>query len=59
MAEVQQVTTHSKLKAAEWEVQDDIRKEAKDWVEKANEANIDCMRQDATIEASSSVWRML
>ena len=44
MAEVQQVTTHSKLKAVEWEVQDDIRKVVKAWVDNANEANIDRMR---------------
>ena len=52
--EVQQVTTRSQAKASEWEVQDDIRKATKFWVDKANEANIDRMHQDTAIEATSS-----
>ena len=54
MMEVQQVTTHSQSKAAKWEVQDDIRKEAKDEVEITNEANIDRMGHDVAAKASSS-----
>ena len=35
-------------------MQDDIRKVVKAWVEKANEANINRMRQNAIVKASSS-----
>ena len=31
-AEVQQVTTYRKMKTAEWEEQDEIRKATKEWV---------------------------
>ena len=47
-AEVQQVTTFSKAKTAEWEEQDEIHKATKEWVTKANEANVERMRQDNT-----------
>ena len=48
------MTTCNQSKAAEWEVQDDIRKVVEAWVDKANEANIDRMHQDTAIEATSS-----
>ena len=51
--EVHQGTAQSKAKVLDWEVQDKICKAAKVWVEKANEANIDHMRQDGATEASS------
>ena len=35
-------------------MQDDIRKAAKTWVDKANKANVDSMRQDAATETTSS-----
>ena len=38
--EVQQVMTRSKAKSTEWAEQDEIRKVAQAWVEKANEANV-------------------
>ena len=47
-ADVQQVTTRSKAKTAEWEEQDGIRKAAQEWVTKANAANIERMRQEST-----------
>ena len=37
VTDVQQVTTWSKGKAAEWEAQEAIRKQASEWVKKANE----------------------
>ena len=43
-ADVQQVTTQSKAKTAEWEEQDGIRKAAQEWVTKANAANIERMQ---------------
>ena len=36
----QQVTTRSKGKAAEWETQENIRKQATEWINKANERNV-------------------
>mgnify|MGYP007046867641 CR=1 FL=1 len=54
MAKVQQVTTRSKAKMVEWEEQDEIGKETKEWVAKANAVNVERMRQDvapATIDA--------
>ena len=35
--EIQQVTTRSKGKQSEWEVQEAVRKGAKEWVEEATE----------------------
>ena len=55
MTDVQQVTTRSKAKMAEWEEQDGIRKEAQEWVTKANATQ---MRQESvsgTPEAGSMV----
>ena len=40
VTEVQQVTTRSKGKAAEWEAQEAIRKQAAQWIQKANEQNV-------------------
>ena len=37
--EVQQVTTQRKAKQTDWEVQEEIRKAANVWIEKANGAN--------------------
>ena len=34
--EVQQVTTQTKAKALDWEVQDEIRKTTKEWIVNAN-----------------------
>ena len=47
-AEVQQVTTRSKAKTADWVEQDEIRKVAKEWVTKANASNVEWMRLDGT-----------
>ena len=40
VADLQQVTTRSKGKATEWETQETIRKQATEWVKKANERNV-------------------
>ena len=40
VTDVQQVTTRSKGKAAEWEAQEAIRKLASEWSKKANEQNM-------------------
>ena len=34
--EVQQVTTRSKAKQSEWDLQEEVRKAAKEWVNKGN-----------------------
>ena len=48
--EVQQVTTWSKAKTAEWEEQDEIRKAAKEWVEEANSNNVSrTLRENITL----------
>ena len=39
VANIQQGTTRSKGKMAEWEAQEAIRKQATKWIEKANERN--------------------
>ena len=43
---IQQVTSRSKTKQLEWEVQEVVRKAAKEWVEEANKNNVACMIQE-------------
>ena len=52
---VQQITTRSEAKTAEWEEQDEIRKAAQEWMAKANAANVERMRQDAAPATSDTV----
>ena len=40
VADIQQVTTRSKGKMTEWETQEAIRKQAIEWVKRANERNV-------------------
>ena len=40
VTDIQQVTTRSKGKAAEWETQEAIQKQAIEWIKKANERNV-------------------
>ena len=42
--DVQQMTTGSKARTAEWEEQDGIKKAAQEWVAKTNVANVEEMR---------------
>ena len=67
-AEVQQVTTRQQAKNADWAKQDEIRKAAKDWLEKANSANVERMKQESTRTSSpieedtsspDSIWQVL
>ena len=53
LPEIQQVTTRSKGKQSEWEVQEVVWKEAKEWVEEANNKNVARMLQnnDASFDA--------
>ena len=44
--EIQQVITRSKGKQSEWEIQEVVRKVAKEWVEEANKNNVSRMLQD-------------
>ena len=44
--EIQQVITRSKGKQSEWEIQEVVRKAAKEWVEEANKNNVFRMLQD-------------
>ena len=55
MAKVQQVTTRSKAKMVEWEEQDEIGKETKEWVAKANAVNVERMRQDVAPATTDAV----
>ena len=51
VTDVQQVTTRSKGKAAEWETQETIRKQATEWIKKANERNVaEIQEQNAQLE---------
>ena len=43
---IQQVTTRSKTKQSEWEVQEAVWKAAKEWVEEANKNNASRMLQE-------------
>ena len=45
MADIQQVTTRSKGKMAKWEAQEAIRKQATEWINKANERNVTEMKE--------------
>ena len=45
IADIQQVTTRSKGKTMEWEIQEAIRKQAIEWVKKANERNVAKLEQ--------------
>ena len=49
MPEIQQVTTRSKSKQSEWEIQEAVQKAAKEWVEEANKNNVSPMLQDNEI----------
>ena len=58
VANIQQVTTRSKGKMAEWEAQEAICKQARKWIEEANEQNIAEEREQMklpkeTIEATN------
>ena len=46
--EVQQVTTWSKTKQSDWEIQEAVRKVAKEWVDEANNNNVTRMLQKNT-----------
>ena len=46
--EVQQVTTRSKAKQSEWDLQEEVRKAAKEWLNKANNTNVASMVQENT-----------
>ena len=46
MPELQQVTTRSKTKQSKWEVQEAVRKVAKEWVEEASKNNASHMLPD-------------
>ena len=45
--EVQQVTTRSKGKTAEWETQEAIREQATEWVHQANQRKMDELKEQA------------
>ena len=57
MADVQHVTIRSKAQATQWQVQDEVRQSAKQWIETANKSNVERMHtemQDETIGAPQS-----
>ena len=45
VTKVQQVTTRSKGKTAEWETQEEIRKHATEWVQQANQRKVDEVKE--------------
>ena len=53
--EIQQVTTRSKSKQSEWEIQEAVRKAAKEWVEEANQNNVNRMMQDNRIDQNTDL----
>ena len=55
MPEIQQVTTRSKSKQSEWEIQEVVRKAAKEWVEEANKNNVSRMLQDNEINQANEL----
>ena len=47
---VQQVTTRSKAKQSEWDIQEEVRKVGKEWVEEANSNNVSrTLRENITL----------
>ena len=40
MADVQNVPTHIKAQATQWQVQDEVRQAAKEWIDTANKNNV-------------------
>ena len=67
VADIQQVTTRSKGKTTEWETQEAIRKQATEWVKKANERNVVELEQHEekpeeptdTIQPKNPTWQAL
>ena len=57
--EIQQVTTRSKGKQSEWEVQEVVWKEAKEWVEEANNNNVARILQDNDASSDDATTIML
>ena len=63
MLEIQQMTTRSKGKQSEWEVQEEIRKTGKESLEEANQNNLNRMMQENAIHQkeqtnqASGFWR--
>ena len=47
VTEVQQITTRSKGKTAEWETQEAIREQATEWVHQANQRKMDELKEQA------------
>ena len=46
VTDVQHLTTRGKVKLDEWMAQEVVGKAGKEWVEKANEHNVEQMQQD-------------
>ena len=66
VTDVQQVTTWSKGKVAEWEAQEAIRKQASEWIKKANEQNMaEITNQNTQLEEAvtqpedNPIWQAL
>ena len=51
---MQQVTACSKAKQSEWDIQEEVRKVAKEWVEEANNNNVARMLQESTMSIVTS-----
>ena len=56
---IQQVTTRSKSKQSEWEIQEVVRKAFKEWVEEANKNNVSRMLQDNEINQTNELPRAM
>ena len=57
VVDVQQVTTRSKTQSTQWQIQDEVRQAAKEWIDNANKTNVERMHtemQDITIGAPQS-----
>ena len=46
MVDVQQVTMHSKTQTTQWKIQDEVRQAAQEWIDKANQTNVDRMHTE-------------
>ena len=46
MADVQTVTTRSKKQSTQWQIQDEVRQAAKEWIDTANQKNAERMQQE-------------
>ena len=46
MADAQHVSTRSKTQSTQWQIHDEVRQAAKEWINNANKTNVDQMHTE-------------